>query len=71
MYIVGRNEAALQKIIGGLKEDNEKGNYVPIVSQISLLRNVDVVCEEVKRKEGRLDLLFMAPGYLKVLRVGE
>ena len=71
VYIVGRNEAALQKIIGGLKEVNEKGNYVPIVSQISLLRNVDVLCEEVKRKEGRLDLLLMAPGYLKVSRVGE
>ena len=70
VYIVGRNEAALEKIVGGLKTVNEKGTYVPIVSQISLLRNVDGVCEEVKRKEGSLDLLVMAPGYLKVKRIG-
>lgn len=70
VYIVGRSDAKLSNIIGGLERINPQGSYVPIRSDISLLKNVDAACEEYKRKEKSLDLLIMCPGYLKLSRQG-
>ena len=70
VYIVGRSNAKLSNIIGDLKGINPQGSYVPIKAEISLLKNVDAACEEYKRKEKSLDLLVMAPGYLKLSRQG-
>lgn len=70
VYIVGRSDAKLAKIIRDLEKINPQGSYVPIKSEISLLKNVDAACEEFKRKEKSLDLLLMCPGYVKVSRIG-
>jgi NADP-dependent 3-hydroxy acid dehydrogenase YdfG len=70
VYIVGRSDAKLSNIIGDLKKINPQGSYHPIRSEVSLLKNVDAACEEYKTKEKKLDLLVMAPGYIKVSRQG-
>ena len=70
VYIVGRSDAKLSNVIKQLKKINPQGNYVPIKSEISLLKNVDTACEEYKRNEKSLDLLVMCPGYLKLSRIG-
>ena len=70
IYIVGRNEARLSEIIGELGKLNPNGQYVSIKTEISLLKNVDMACEEIKRKEKNLDLLVMCPGYIKLSPVG-
>ena len=70
VYIVGRNDAKLSNIIRDLEGINPGGSYVPIKSEISLLKNVDAACEELKRKEKSLDLLVMCPGYVKLSKVG-
>ncbi len=70
MYVVGRGEAKLSKIIGELERINPQGSYTSIKSEISLLKNVDAACEDLKGKEKGLDLLVMCPGYLKLSRVG-
>ena len=69
IYIVGRSNNKLSSIIRELEQINPEGSYIPIVSEISLLKNVDAACEEFKSKEVKLDLLLMSPGYLKVTRV--
>lgn len=71
VYIVGRSDAKLSPVTEELENINPQGTYVPIKSEISLLKNVDAACEEFKGKEKTLDLLLMCPGYLKILRVGE
>ena len=71
IYIVGRNETRLSDIIQDLENLNSEGTYIPIKSEISLLKNVDIACAEIKGKEERLDLLIMCPGYLKWTRVGK
>ncbi len=70
VYIVGRNEATLSKVIADLKKINPEGTFLPIKSEISLLKNVDAACDELKSKEKSLDLLLMCPGYLKLSRQG-
>lgn len=70
VYIVGRSDAKLAKIITDLETINPQGSYTPIKSEISLLKNVDTACEEYKGKEKSLDLLVMCPGYLKISRIG-
>ncbi|KAI9832823.1 MAG: hypothetical protein M1826_000989 [Phylliscum demangeonii] len=69
-YIVGRNQAKLSRVIADLEQINPQGRYVPILAEVSLLKNVDAACAEFRAQEKRLDLLVMAPGYLKVTRQG-
>ena len=66
VYIVGRNDTTLSKITAELKALNPEGTFLTIKSEISLLKNVDAACAELKSKEKRLDLLFMSPGYIKI-----
>ena len=70
IYIVGRNEATLSNIIADLEKLNPQGSYASIKAEVSLLKSVDAACEEFKKKEDRLDLLVMCPGYIKLSRVG-
>lgn len=64
-YIIGRNEAVGARIIEDLKtRHNKDGEYIFLNAQVSLLESVDKVCEEVKRRENKLDLLFMSTGAL-------
>ncbi len=70
VYIVGRSDIKLSNIIRNLEWINPQGSYIPIRSEISLLKNVDTACEEYKRKEKTLDLLIMCPGYIKLSRIG-
>lgn len=65
IYILGRNEAVGARIIEDLKtRHNKDGEYIFLNAQVSLLESVDKVCEEVKRRENKLDLLFMSTGAL-------
>ena len=70
VYIVGRGDAKLSPVIQQLEKINGQGSYIPISAEISLLKNVDSACEEIKSKETKLDLLVMCPGYLRLSRIG-
>jgi hypothetical protein len=63
-YVVGRSKSAAQPLLDELKESNPTGNFEFIESEISLIKNVDLVCEEIKSKEKKVDILFMSPGFL-------
>ena len=70
IYIVGRKDEVLSQILAELKKLNPEGTYLSLKAEVSLLKNVDKACEEVKSKEQSLDLLFICIGYLKLSRVG-
>ena len=57
VYIVGRSQSKLSGIIAELQKLNPDGHFLPIVSEISLFKNVDAACKEFKTKEKTLDLL--------------
>lgn len=69
VYIVGRDEGKLSKIIAEHQKINPAAMFIPIKSEIALFKNVDAACEEFKSKESTLDLLVMSPGYLKTSKV--
>ncbi|KNG85279.1 hypothetical protein ANOM_006372 [Aspergillus nomiae NRRL 13137] len=64
IHLVGRNQAAGSKILEELKSANPDGAFHFIQSDVSLLRNVDEVCSEIKQKEKAIDLLFLSTGHL-------
>jgi NAD(P)-dependent dehydrogenase (short-subunit alcohol dehydrogenase family) len=66
VYIIGRNEARASRIIEECVQSCPGGSFKFIKADLSLLGNVDMMCEEIKRREetGRLDLLFMSQGYI-------
>jgi NADP-dependent 3-hydroxy acid dehydrogenase YdfG len=64
VYLVGRSESAASRILGELKELNPEGIFTFIKSDVSLLKNVDALTDEIKTKEKKIDLLFLTPGYV-------
>lgn len=60
-YIVGRSKSAFKPHLDELMVTNPKGTFHFIETQISLIRNVDEACEEIKSREKKVDILFMTP----------
>ena len=61
-----RNAEAGKRILSELKVLQPNGEANFIQKDLSLLKNVDEVCEEVKAKEKKLNLLFMTSGILSM-----
>ncbi|KAK2772104.1 hypothetical protein FQN53_004783 [Emmonsiellopsis sp. PD_33] len=61
VYLVGRNEARASQIIEELKKLNPDGKIDFLKADLELLRNVDEVCEDIKKKEEKINLLFLSP----------
>ena len=66
IYFIGRSQEAGDQILVELKELNPEGNYVFIKKDMSLLKNVDEVCQDIKSKESVLNVLFMSQGTLRI-----
>ncbi|QIW94608.1 hypothetical protein AMS68_000126 [Peltaster fructicola] len=62
VYIVGRNKQSAAPLLSELQTTNPRGSIHFLEADVSLMRNVDRVCEEVKQREKSLNLLFMTPG---------
>ncbi|KAG4437156.1 hypothetical protein IFR05_007358 [Cadophora sp. M221] len=64
IYILGRSKSAATPLLNEIKTLNPEGTYELIETEISLIRNVDKACDEIKSKENKVDLVFVSPGYL-------
>ena len=64
VYIVGRSEISATPLLNELKTLNPEGTFIFVESEISLIKNVDTVCQQIKEKQQKLDLVFLSPGYL-------
>ncbi|KAH6684112.1 hypothetical protein B0J14DRAFT_4716 [Halenospora varia] len=64
VYIIGRLKTSFQSHLDELVTSNPGGKYEFVETEVSLIRNVDKVCEMIKEREEKVDLLFMSPGYL-------
>jgi NADP-dependent 3-hydroxy acid dehydrogenase YdfG len=64
VYIVGRSKSSTISLLNELQSLNPQGTFIFIETEISLIKNVDTVCKEIKENEKKLDLIFLSPGYL-------
>jgi NAD(P)-dependent dehydrogenase (short-subunit alcohol dehydrogenase family) len=65
-YIIGRSKENAAHIIDQLKIINPMGTFVFIEGQISLIKEVDRIFEEIEKLENYVDILCMSPGYLSL-----
>jgi len=63
IYLIGRNQAEASKITQELQAINSSSKVSFIQKDVSLLKNVDEACQEIKSKEKAVNLLFMTCGY--------
>jgi NAD(P)-dependent dehydrogenase (short-subunit alcohol dehydrogenase family) len=69
-YFVGRSHAAAERIVAECKALNPSGEYIFVQADVSLIRVVDTVCDEIKAKEDIINLLFMSQGVMSMDRSG-
>ena len=66
IYLVGRNEESASRILSELQIIASDGSYNFIPKDVSLLQNVDQVCDEIKSTEIKINLLFMSSGSMSL-----
>jgi len=64
IYNIGRSQPASDRIEAECKKLNPEVQYSFIKADISLIRNVDSICEEIKRKEKAINVLILSQGTL-------
>jgi NADP-dependent 3-hydroxy acid dehydrogenase YdfG len=62
VYIVGRSQRAASPQLQELEAINPDGEFIFMETEISLIKNVDRICEEIKQTEDKLDILFLSAG---------
>lgn len=68
VYIIGRSQEAADRIMEECKQLNPGGKYEFIRSDISLLRNVDNVCRQIRSKVSAINVLFLTQGTMGTKR---
>jgi len=64
IYNVGRSQQASDRIAAECKKLNADVQYTFIQADVSLIRSVDAVCEQVRDKEKAINLLILSAGTL-------
>ncbi|MCJ1416684.1 hypothetical protein MMC32_003022 [Xylographa parallela] len=65
-YFIGRSQDAAERIIAECKALNPGGEFIFVEANVSLIRVVDQVCEEIKAKENVLNILFLSQGVMSL-----
>ena len=65
IYLVGRksSEERMHTFVQELRAINPKAEVIWTEAEVALLAETKRVCEVIKSKESRIDLLFLTPGY--------
>lgn len=64
VYLAGRSQAKASPLLDELKSLNAQATFIFIEAEVSLLNGVDKVCNEIRAKEQKLDLLWLSQGLL-------
>ncbi|KAH7257877.1 hypothetical protein BKA59DRAFT_508773 [Fusarium tricinctum] len=63
-YVIGRSQVKFEPELAALRECNPDAEIRFLEGKISLLKEVDDVCDSILQIESHLDLLYMSPGSL-------
>ncbi|KAI3341794.1 NAD(P)-binding protein [Ustulina deusta] len=61
-YFIGRSQEAADRIVAECQALNPTGQYIFRQADVSLIRVVDEVCEQIKGKEQSINILFLSCG---------
>lgn len=64
VYFIGRSQAVGDRVAVECKELNPEGEFLFVRVDVSLIKNVDDVCADIKTKEEKVNLLVMSQGTL-------
>ncbi len=64
IYNIGRSQEASDRIAFECKKLNVNAQYTFIQADVSLIRSVDAVCEQIQAKEKAVNILFLSAGTL-------
>jgi len=65
-YIIGRSQDKADNLCKELESYNPGSQAIFINKDISILKNVDEVCEELQRREKKINILFLSAGYMSL-----
>ncbi|KAF2260399.1 hypothetical protein CC78DRAFT_536391 [Lojkania enalia] len=65
-YFIGRSQTSGSRIVSELKTVNPAGTFTFLQSDISLIKNVDAVCTQIKDKEKCINMLVMSQGIMTI-----
>ncbi|KAH7355478.1 hypothetical protein BKA66DRAFT_430165 [Pyrenochaeta sp. MPI-SDFR-AT-0127] len=68
VYLFARNPASAERVIVECRQLNPQGQYTFIKADLSLIKDADRACEEVKRKEKLVNLVVLSAGELSLQR---
>lgn len=68
VYIVGRSQEAADRILAECAALNPEGQFSFLKADVSLIRVVDELCDQIKAKESSLNLLFLSAADSKLDR---
>jgi NADP-dependent 3-hydroxy acid dehydrogenase YdfG len=68
IYLFARNEASAERVIADCRQINPAGDFIFVQVDLSLIRETDRACEEVKSKEKRVNLVVLSAGEMKLDR---
>ncbi|KAF7561375.1 hypothetical protein G7046_g2759 [Stylonectria norvegica] len=66
IYFIGRSQEAGDRLQKELKALNAQGEYNFVKADMSLLKNVDEVCRDIKKRETAINVLLLTQGTLKM-----
>jgi NADP-dependent 3-hydroxy acid dehydrogenase YdfG len=64
VYIIGRDKTDHKKLLEDLQQSNPKAELIWLEGQVSLLAEVKRLCLDIKKREEKIDLLFLSAGFL-------
>ncbi|KAI4741393.1 hypothetical protein E4T50_08181 [Aureobasidium sp. EXF-12298] len=65
-YIIGRSQDKADNLCKELEDLNPGSQAIFIKKDISILKNVDEVCEELQQREKKINILFLSAGYMSL-----
>lgn len=66
IYLVGRSQEQADLLRGEFQSLNPESQINFIKSDVAQLRNVDAVCEEIKAKEDKINVLCLSAGIMTI-----
>ncbi|EMC96415.1 hypothetical protein BAUCODRAFT_33743 [Baudoinia panamericana UAMH 10762] len=64
--IIGRNRSKFASELGNLRSLNPAGSFTFLEADVSLIKNIDAVCESIKQQlsGAKVDLVYLSQGYV-------